>query len=231
MTRRYMTDQDAKDIRRLAGQGLTASQIGREISVDYRRVGEWANRIGVSIRRIKACGVTPGPWTVGEIETLRRRYPDEPTHVIAADLGRSVRATLLRASIIGVTKSPAFHQSEHTGRRRANGSAVYMRDGRWRVSRGILERRVNGSKWRTATLSVWRDHNGPPPAGMVAVWRSGMATTDPDKATIDRIELISRAELMQRNSLHNRYPPEVVAIMRMTGAIKHKIKKLEEQTK
>jgi hypothetical protein len=38
------------------------------------------------------------------------------------------------------------------------------------------------------------------------------------------LELISRAELMRRNAIHNRYPEEMVRAIMMLGAVKRKLR-------
>lgn len=63
------------------------------------------------------------PWSADEIETLGRRYPDEPTETIAADLGRTLGATYAKAKSLGVTKSEAFRKSAASGR--LNGNTRY----------------------------------------------------------------------------------------------------------
>ena len=51
-----------------------------------------------------------------------------------------------------------------------------------------------------------------------------MATTDPDKITADCVELITRVELMQRNTRHN-LPPEINELYVIQGAITRAINK------
>lgn len=56
------------------------------------------------------------PWTPAEDEILRQRVPNEPTHVVAAAIGRSTSSTFARAHKLGVTKSAEYLASPAAGR-------------------------------------------------------------------------------------------------------------------
>ena len=51
-----------------------------------------------------------------------------------------------------------------------------------------------------------------------------MKTTDPDQITADKVECISRAENMKRNSYH-RYGKEIASLVQLRGAINRQINK------
>lgn len=55
-------------------------------------------------------------WTSEEMTTLKKRYPDELTANIAADLGRSVQALHSAARIHGLSKSAHFFNGADSGR-------------------------------------------------------------------------------------------------------------------
>lgn len=48
------------------------------------------------------------PWTAQELQTLRARYPHEPTAVLAAELGRTEKMVYSQAKNLGVCKSAAY---------------------------------------------------------------------------------------------------------------------------
>ena len=87
-------------------------------------------------------------------------------------------------------------------------------------------------RWVAVHRLVWEEVNGPMPKGYVVVFKPGMASTDPDEITIDRVELITRAELMRRNTRHN-LPPEINALIavkaRLTRLITEREKRHELQ--
>ena len=55
-----------------------------------------------------------------------------------------------------------------------------------------------------------------------------MHTTEPDQITADRVECITRAENMRRNTYH-RYGPEVAKLVQLRGAINRQIRKREKE--
>lgn len=65
---------------------------------------------------------------------------------------------------------------------------------------------------------VWEQHHGQVPAGHAVVFK------DRDKANIEieNLELITRAELCRRNSIH-RYPPELKHAIRTLAKLKRTI--------
>lgn len=68
---------------------------------------------------------------------------------------------------------------------------------------------------------VWEQHNGPIPAGMAVVFKDG----NPLNCDIGNLELISRKELMRRNSYHTNYPEEVQRLIQLKGAINRQLNK------
>ena len=91
---------------------------------------------------------------------------------------------------------------------------------------GYLVRKVTDApslapvrRWVPVHRLVWEEANGPIPAGHAVVFQPGCRTTDPDQITLDKLELITRAELMRRNTI-NRYPPELKSAIRLVGKAK-----------
>lgn len=114
-----------------------------------------------------------------------------------------------------------FKKGGRTGRAAEN----YQPIGTERVSKdGYQERKVHDgmplqSRWRAVHLIRWEAINGPLPKGHALVFRDGdKANTDPRN-----MELVTRAELMRRNSYHNRYPKEVGLLIQLRGAVVRKI--------
>lgn len=99
---------------------------------------------------------------------------------------------------------------------------------------GALERKVTDDpsivparRWTPVARLVWEAAHGPIPQGHAVVFREGQHTTDPDAITTDRLELVTRAELMRRNSFLTRYPKEVADVIRLRGALKRQINRRE----
>ena len=218
-------------------------------------------------------------WTDAERAELIRRYPDELTSAIAADMGRTEQQVYYAAHKMGLKKSPEFLASPastqfRTGHaptqfkpglvpwnkglpgstgnhpntrrtqfkpgRRPEEARNYQPIGSVRICKdGYLQRKITDDpalypsrRWVAVHRLVWEAVNGPTPKGYVVVFKPGMASTDPDEITIDRVELITRAELMRRNTRHN-LPPELNALIstkaRLTRLITEREKRHEKQ--
>ncbi|MEI7446593.1 MAG: HNH endonuclease signature motif containing protein [Burkholderiales bacterium] len=85
---------------------------------------------------------------------------------------------------------------------------------------GYLQRKVHDTgypprDWVMVHRLVWEQAHGPIPAGHVVAFRPGRRTTVVEEITADALELISQAELMERN----RMPPELQKIVQLRSVI------------
>ena len=94
---------------------------------------------------------------------------------------------------------------------------------------GYLQRKVSDTgypprDWVGEHVLMWEKAHGPVPPGFAVCFKDG------DKAhrALDNFELISRGELMRRNTIHN-YPPDLVDIIRLNSALKRRLRKLDEE--
>ena len=90
---------------------------------------------------------------------------------------------------------------------------------------GYLERKMNDDmplqkRWRAVHIVLWEQANGPLPGGHALVFRDG----NKRNISLDNLELVTRADLMCRNSVHN-YGPEIAKLVQLRGAINRKINK------
>ncbi len=67
----------------------------------------------------------------------------------------------------------------------------------------------------------WEAVNGPLPKGHALVFKDG----NKQNTAVENLELLSRAELMRRNSYHTNYPKEVAQLVQLRGAITRQINK------
>ena len=114
-------------------------------------------------------------------------------------------------------------------KRRPQESLNYQPIGSFRITKdGILQQKYTddhpqpAQRWRAYHRIVWEKANGDVPAGHICVFKPGQASTDPEQVTLDKIECISRAENMRRNTIQN-YPPELKSAMRLVGKLRRKI--------
>lgn len=120
--------------------------------------------------------------------------------------------------------------------RPASESSNYKPIGSLRVTKdGYLEQKVTDDaslaparRWVALHRLVWEQEHGAVPPGHIVVFRQGMHTTEPDQITADRVECITRAENMRRNTYH-RYGPEVAKLVQLRGAINRQIRKREKE--
>lgn len=88
---------------------------------------------------------------------------------------------------------------------------------------GYLQRKVADTgyppcDWVGVHIIIWIQHNGPVPKGCVVVFKDGNKTN----IDIDNLELLTRAQLMARNTIHN-LPEELKDVIRLNGVIRRKI--------
>lgn len=80
-------------------------------------------------------------------------------------------------------------------------------------------------RWRPVHVIVWEESHGPVPEGHIVIFRPGMKTFVAGDITADRLEAVTLAENMRRNTFHNRYPPEVKELIHLKARITRRINK------
>jgi hypothetical protein len=99
---------------------------------------------------------------------------------------------------------------------------------------GILEIKLTDTgqtrrDYESVPRLVWERERGPIPEGRAVVFKRGLRTTEFRQITVERLECLSRAELMRRNSRHTNYPPEVNRLIQLRGALNRKIRNRKKQ--
>ena len=95
-----------------------------------------------------------------------------------------------------------------------------------RVSKdGIRERKISddwsGAKnWRAMHALLWQEINGLIPRDHIVVFSDG----NRENLRIENLELITRAENMRRNSVHN-LPKELATLCQLKGAVQRQLNK------
>ena len=95
---------------------------------------------------------------------------------------------------------------------------------------GVLMQKVsdakgnNSRRWRAVHELVWIREKGPVPAKHIVVFRPGMRTNVLEEITVDRVECISLAENMKRNTRHN-LPPELNEVVQLRSVLTRQINK------
>lgn len=81
--------------------------------------------------------------------------------------------------------------------------------------------------WVMYHRHVWERDVGPIPASHHVAFRNGRRT-DPADITVDQLELVSRAEMMRRNTFHQ-YGPEIAHTVILRAAITRQIRKRQDK--
>lgn len=102
--------------------------------------------------------------------------------------------------------------------------------GSYRIADGILQRKCTDTGYSPSDFVsvhrlVWEAANGPVPAGHVAAFKPGRKTTELERITLDAVELLSRAQVMARNSVH-RLPKQLVSLVQLRGVLNRRINRL-----
>ncbi len=218
MTRRFWTDYERAELSRRYPNELTAV-IASDIGRTEQQVYYAAHKMGLK----KSSEFLSSP------ESTQFKTGHAPTQfkpgLVPWNKGKA-----------GSTGThPNTQRTQFKAGRRPEEARNYQPIGSVRICKdGHLERKVSDDttvypsrRWTGVHRLVWEEANGPIPPGHIVVFRPGMATTDPALITIDRVELITRAELMRRNTRHN-LPEEIKELVilkyRITRAINRRFK-------
>jgi hypothetical protein len=165
-------------------------------------------------------------WLASEEACLLRRRPEvgalgrfKPGHVPAnKGLRRPGWAP-------GRMASTQFKKGEMAGaaqkRWKPLGTKRISRDGYLEVK--FRERKGQHGNWKGVHTMLWEEKHGPVPKGFALAFKDG----DRTNIRLSNLELISRVELMKRNSVHN-LPMELQAVIQLAGALKRKVRETSE---
>lgn len=101
--------------------------------------------------------------------------------------------------------------------------------------RQFLERKVRqvpGSshkRWTPVSRLVWEAAHGPVPKGSIVVFKPGQRTLVLAEITLDRLELITRAENAARNH-PNRSNPAMAKLIQLKGAITRQVNRIQKES-
>lgn len=126
--------------------------------------------------------------------------------------------------LIGV--QPGCRATQFQPGRPAHEARNYMPVGSLRINAdGYLERKVTDDpalmparRWVAVHRLVWQSANGPVPEGHVVVFRAGRKTAELDAITLDAVELITRQQLMARNTVHT-MPKALAELAQLRGVL------------
>lgn len=196
------------------------------------------------------------PWSQEDAEFLRKHYADGDRDFLVQRLGRPIRAISLHARKLGLRRSKEYlenqsnrfkpgHKTWNKGKpgstgnhpnsrrtqfKKGNKPHTWQPIGFERITKdGYLERKITDTgvtrnDFVAVHRIVWEEAHGPIPEGHVVVFRSDNKLDH----RLENLELISRTELMLRNSRHN-YPPELIPAMAQVSQLRKTIKEAEDE--
>jgi hypothetical protein len=206
VSRRFWTDDERAIVRRLYANTPTteiAAYLGRSVKTAYT--------------------------------TARNLGLKKSPHYMRQQHGAHVRtvgeATRFKAGQVSWNKCAHYvpgGRAAETQFRPGNTPHNWVPVGSYRVnSDGYLDRKVSDLRrgardWEAVHRLVWKEAHGEIPAGHSVVFRPGRSTTVLEEITLDALELVTRQELMRRNTVH-RLPPELKDTIRTLGVLRRKI--------
>lgn len=141
--------------------------------------------------------------------------------------GQTFRNKGKRYTAGGRSAETRFRSGERTGR----AAEVYRPIGTERVTDdGYRHRKIRDTgpmhkRWRAVHLLNWEAVNGPLPAGHAVTFLDGCR----GNCDIDNLILVTRAEMMARNTIHKRLPPDLRAATNALGQLKRRLREHEER--
>jgi hypothetical protein len=93
---------------------------------------------------------------------------------------------------------------------------------------GYIDMRTSFRKgalgWRALHKILWEDAHGPVPKGFALRFKDG----DRLNVELANLELVSRADLMRRNTIHN-LPPQLKSAINLLGQLKRRIREKQDR--
>lgn len=165
-------------------------------------------------------------WTKAEEAQLQRDYADTATPILARRFRCRADSVRYKAKSLGVKKSAKYLASLLSGRfKPGNRTSRHRPVGAQRITKdGYLQRKVSDTgypprDWTGEHILMWEAQHGPVPQEHVVAFRDG----NRQNLRLDNLELISRADLIRRNTIH-RYPPALKKAIRQAGQLRKAIR-------
>jgi hypothetical protein len=218
LVRQVWTDQMDAEVRARYASELGAD-LAKSLGVTPSALYQRAHKLGVFKPEDWAAECARQRWREGRHEGSRR-HQFRPGQ---APANKGLRRPGWAPGRMAATQ---FRKGEMSGAAQRN----YVPIGTLKLSKdGHLVRKVTDDhpvparRWEAVHRLVWVAANGPIPPGHKVAFRAGLRTNVESEITIDRLELVTHAEMMRRNSYHNNYPKEVAQLIQLKGALNRKI--------
>lgn len=203
--RRFWTEGERAEVRRLYPDTSTA-EIARRL--DRRLSGVYQMAHGMGLEKSPEYMRTPAaiafirPGSRGELYRFRKGH---------APVNKGLRRPGFAPGRMAATQ---FRKGERPHTWVPIGTEV--RDTEGYLKRKISDDRTRPSRfnWKYVHTLTWEAANGPVPRGQAVAFKDH----DKNDTRIENLELVTRQELMRRNTVHN-LPPELARVVQLRGAL------------
>jgi hypothetical protein len=226
IARRNWTQQERDTVRELYPNTKT-SKIAEQLGRAEHKVYQCAAKMG--LKKSAEYLASPEACRLRRGDNIGARYRFVKGH---APSNKGLRRPGYAPGRMSETQ---FRKGERSGRANINwkpiGTILIDTDGyrRIKVRDAVYGKEPSGfgnvRVWPLLQRHVWEQYRGPIPAGHTVVFRDG----DKANCDIENLEMISRGDLMRRNTIHNRYPKEIINAIMLLGAVKRKVREKSEE--
>lgn len=160
------------------------------------------------------------PFSTQEQEKIKAEYLHKPLRALARELNtnRGRLGRYLKRNGLEVPKSVAANRQSAS---RFKTGHVPKGKGKGASATRYKYVKNDRGQWITSQRAAWENVNGPLSPGEIVRAKDG----DPSNLRLDNLEVITRAESMYRNSVHDN-PEEVIPSLVLINEISKKIKHL-----
>jgi len=206
-TRRIWTEEERKTLSNMFPDNYTID-VCKALNRNYASVSSQANLMGLkksdAFMKMELDKQGDRLRIVGEKGRYQKgRSPENKGKPMPIEVYEKVKHTMFK-------KGQATHNEKY--------------DGHERISKdGYTEIRVKKGKYVLKHRLVWEQSKGTIPKGLILVFKD----KNPKNITIENLELMTRVENMQRNTIH-RYPTELKSTIKLVHKLKRKINAKEQ---
>jgi hypothetical protein len=192
----------------------------------HERTENIARDLGVPLEKLYAkagwMGLKKTPEYLASPDACRLRQGDEVGKAYRYPKGNVPANKGVKGISYPGTEATQFKKGEKPHTWRPIGTERHSKEGY--LQRKMTDTGVTRKDYVAVHHLVWREHHGDVPEGYRVTFK------DRNKANIviENLELVSIADMMRRNTLHN-YPKELAEIIQLRGAVNRQINKRIKQ--
>lgn len=212
--KRYYTVEDDKIIRELYPDTKTeiiAEKLNRTIIGIYGQAYKMGLKKSPEFLKTPECGILyPGHTRGKKTQFFKGQVPANKGKKMSAELKEKCKHT--------------FFQKGHKPHNTLSDNDITIRHN-YKRNTNYKHIRISEGNWESLARHNWEAKNGTIPKGFNVIFKD----RDYSNCEPENLELISNAELLNRNSIHN-YPPEIVKTILFRGALNRQINKLTKKS-